>query len=193
MRHPLLVAVLIGGILAAAPLQAAFAQKAKKAAPAPEVPSLTKTYPEDLTDPLPTFAGGAEALRKFLLAHVIVPPFALTNQLAGAVDIEFVLHPDGRMDSIQVSNGACCGLDEEALRVARLTVGKWTAGKIDGTPVKTRVDLPITFRVANKNSRSIAYLAEMKAKYVSYQGSPEQAKDQQTYQEQVGKQPAPAQ
>ncbi len=187
-RPPLLTALLSCAILATAPLTAAFAQK--KGA-APEVISLTKTYPEDVTDPLPTFVGGPEALRKFLLAHVVVPPFALTNQLAAAVDIEFVLHPDGRMDSIQVSNGACCGLDEEALRVARLTVGKWTPGSINGTPVKTRVDLPIVFRVANKNSRSVAFINEMKTKYVTYQGTPEHQKDQQTYQEEVAKHATP--
>lgn len=185
MRFSCFFALLTGAALATAPLTSAFAQK--KDADAEEI-SLTKTYPEDITDPLPTFAGGPEALRKFLLAHLVVPPFAQANQLAGAVDIEFVLHPDGRMDSVRVSNGACCGLDEEALRVANLTAGKWTAGKIKSVAVKSRVDLPITFRVANKNSRSVAYYQEMKTKYTGYQGTADQQKDQQTHQEQISKQ-----
>ena len=185
MRTSLLTASLLAA-LAAAPVFSAQAQK-KPAAPAEPV-SLTKTYPEDDLDPLPEFQGGQEALRKFLAAHVVVPPFALANQLAAAVDVEFVLHPDGRVDSMRVTNGACCGLDEEALRVAALTGGKWTPGRLRGTPVKARVDLPITFRVANKSSRSVAYLNEMKTKFTAYQGTPEHQKDQQTYQEQVAKQ-----
>ncbi len=184
IRFRFFTALLAGTALTVASVVPALAQK--KALVKEEI-SLTKTYPEDITDPLPEFAGGAEALRLFLASHVVVPPFALTNLLAGAVDIEFVLHPDGRMDSIRVSNGACCGLDEEAMRVAALTAGKWTPGKLNGTPVKTRVDLPIVFRVGNKNSRSVAYMEEMKKKHVTYQTSPEYQKDQQTYQEQVAK------
>ena len=197
MRFIFLTALLAGTALAAAPLAPAVAQKLalKSTKPEPEEISLTKTYPEDITDDLPAYAGGPEVLRKFLFAHVIVPPFALANQLAGAVDVEFVLHPDGRMDSMRVSNGACCGLDEEALRVANLTIGKWSPAKINGVQVKSRVDLPITFRVANKNSRSIAYYTEMKTKYATYQSTTDQQKDQLTYQEQITKQtamPAPA-
>ncbi len=172
--------------LAIIPLAGAQAQKKAKAAPEP--PSATKTYAEDLTDPLPAFAGGPEALRKFLADHVVIPPFATNNQLAGAVDVEFILDQQGQMDSLRVSTGVCCGLDEEALRVARLTAGKWTPGQIQGIPVRSRVDLPIVFRVLNKNSRSAAYVQEMKTKFATYQTSAEYTADQQKMQEQISKQ-----
>jgi periplasmic protein TonB len=188
--HPVLIPSItrfaLAALLIAAPAAGAFAQK--KVKPAPEPPSATKTYPEDQTDPLPAFTGGPEALRKFLADHVIVPPFALNNELAGVVDIEFVLDQQGQMDSVRVSNGVGCGLDEEALRVARLTAGKWTPGQIQDVAVRTRVDLPITFRVANKNSRAAAFVAEMRVKYAAYQSTGEYQKDQQTYQAQVVKQ-----
>jgi hypothetical protein len=190
MRTRLFFALLGGVTLATAPLAPALAQK-KGATEQVEEISLTKTYIEDVTDPLPEFAGGLEVLRKFLAANVIVPPFALANELAAAVDVEFVLHPDGHMDSIRVSNGACCGLNEEAERVAGLTAGKWTPGYIKGTAVKTRVELSVVFRIANKNTRSLAYLEEMRAKYATYQQTGEYRKDQQTYQDLVTKQPKP--
>lgn len=193
MRTRSLYALLAGATLACAPLAPALAQKAPKksdAEPLEEI-SLTKTYIEDVTEPLPEFAGGQEILRRFLAAYVIVPPFALANELAAAVDVEFVLHPDGHIDSIGVSNGACCGLDEEAMRVAALTAGQWAPGRINGVAVKTRVDLPVVFRVANKNGRSVAYLEEMRAKFATYRATGEYQKDQQAYQEQVTKQPKP--
>jgi TonB family protein len=190
MKYSTLTALLVvGGALAAIAPQTASAQASAKAnAKVMAPPSLTKTYPEEETNPIPEFTGGQTALRKFLTDHVIVPPFALNNQLAGAVDVEFVLTPDGQMDSLRVTNGVCCGLDEEALRVARLTAGKWKPGQIQGTAVRTRVDLPITFRVQNKNSRSVAYVQEMKVKYTTYQGSADYAKDQKEYEEKVSKQ-----
>lgn len=191
MRYPIIAALLTGLALATAPIKPAFAQKgifAKKNTAPTEAPSLTKTYSEDLTDPLPVYAGGPDELRKFLAEHVIIPPFALANELAGGVDVEFVLRPDGQIDSVQVSHGACCGLDEEAIRVARLTAGKWTPGRIEGVPVNARVDLPVTFRVANKNSRSAAYYKEMKAKYATYLNSNDYVNDQKKYEEQIAKQ-----
>ncbi len=190
MKFSLLTAVsVVGCLLAAAAPHHTLAQTGAKAGtPVLAPPSLTKTYLEEETDPIPEFAGGQTALRKFLAEHVIVPPFALNNLLAGSVDVEFILTPDGQMDSLRVSNGVCCGLDEEALRVARLTAGKWTAGQIRGTAVRTRVDLPVTFRVQNKNSRSVAYVQEMKTKYVEYQRSADYEKDQKTQAEKASKQ-----
>ena len=38
-------------------------------------------------------------------------------------------------------------LEEEAIRVVRLTSGKWTPGEQDGQKVRVKFSLPITFRL----------------------------------------------
>lgn len=167
--------------------EAAKSKKTAKNAPA-EPPSLTKTYLEEEVEVLPQFQGGQQALLDFLAKAVIIPEFATRNLLAAAVDVGFVLTSDGQMDSVMVTNGACCGFDEEALRVAKLTAGKWTPGTIQGTAVRTRVDLPVVFRVQFKNSSSPKRMQEMAAEFEKYKRTGEYVQDQKTYEKKIAAQ-----
>lgn len=163
------------------------AQEVQKVIPVPP-PSLTKTYLEEEVEVLPEFQGGQQALLDFLAKAVIIPEFATRNLLAAAVDVEFVLTADGQMDSLRVNIGACCGFDEEALRAAKLTAGKWTPGKVQGTAVRTRVDLPVVFRVQFKNSSSPKRLQEMAAEFEKYKRTGEYVQDQKTYEKKIREQ-----
>ena len=183
---------LLAGLLLAS---AAQAQILKKPTELKEPPSPTKTYPELLVEELPRFTGGDPAikdpnvaLQEFLAKNVIIPEFAKRNLLAAAVDVGFVITADGRMDSLTVTNGACCGFDEEALRVARLTEGKWQPGKIQGQPVRVRYDMPVVFRVQNKNASSPKKIQEMAALYSNYRNSAEYTRDREAYEQKVREQ-----
>lgn len=146
-----------------------------------QAPDPNKTYSEEEVDPIPQFQGGAAAMRLFLEQKTITPQFALTNKFGGTVDVEFILMPDGRFDSLHVANPVCCGMDEEALRVVRLMEGKWVAGRLKGQPVRTRVEVNVPFKVAYQTNISLKRLAEVRKSFDAYRQTPAYEKDQEAY------------
>lgn len=70
----------------------------------------------------PELQGG---LQRFVQEKVIYPIYAQDNCIQGTVEVAFKLNKAGRITYSSVSKGIGAGLDEEALRVLRLSSGKW--------------------------------------------------------------------
>ncbi len=68
--------------------------------------------------------------------------------IEGKVFVEFVVQMDGSISDIQAIKGIGAGCDEEAISVLKSSVIKWIPGKNQGIPVKQRLALPITFKLA---------------------------------------------
>lgn len=76
-----------------------------------------------LTDDRPVFKG--KSLRTYIDNVLIYPEYSRDNCLQGTVQVSFKLDSQGRIYQSEVQKGFGTDLDIEALRVVRLTSGKW--------------------------------------------------------------------
>lgn len=104
------------------------------------------TGPYIVVEKMPEFAGGMEALTRYLRSHLRYPSAALAAQAEGRVFVSFVVQADGTIADITVPKGLGYGLDEEAQRVVR-QMPAWTPGQQSHHAVPVRFTLPITFRI----------------------------------------------
>ena len=94
----------------------------------------------------PEFEGGFTALYKFISDNLRYPD---QNCVVGTVYVGFIIDTDGNVKNVEVKRGLK-GLpqyDEEAVRVIKLTNGKWKPGLLKGKPVETRYTMPIKFKL----------------------------------------------
>jgi protein TonB len=90
------------------------------------------------------FAGGIDALRRFLQQNMVYPSVSKKMGIEGSVYVTFVVDKLGAISDIQVMRGISTDCDREAARVVGL-MPKWKPGKQDGHPVNSRFVLPIKF------------------------------------------------
>lgn len=95
----------------------------------------------------PAYRGGQEALENYITSNIVYPDAALENNTQGTVEVEFTVDENGKIkDAHTLGNRLGDGLDEEALRVVS-TMPKWTAGTVKQKTVKSKVTIPITFKI----------------------------------------------
>ncbi|PJJ48722.1 energy transducer TonB [Hymenobacter chitinivorans] len=94
---------------------------------------------------MPEFAGGINALRKYMQSNLRYPKQALANAVSGKVFVSFTVQADGSISDVQVLKGLGYGTDEEAARVVS-SMPSWTPGRQNSRPVAVRYTLPITFQ-----------------------------------------------
>jgi TonB family protein len=94
------------------------------------------------------FPGGPRGFGKFLQKKLKYPKKlqrANLNVPNLVVKVQFIVNPDRSVSDFEIIKSVGYGCDEEAIRVLKLTSGKWTPGKQDGRFVRTRFTQPITF------------------------------------------------
>ena len=106
-----------------------------------------KTGVYEMTEVRPAYPGGQTALEDYISNNVEYPQTAIDNNQQGTVNVQFTVDKNGNVSNAQVvGNKLGDGLDEEAVRVIS-KMPKWTAGTVKGKTVKTRVILPVTFKI----------------------------------------------
>lgn len=70
----------------------------------------------------PTIKNGLEA---FVRANTIYPMYALDNCIQGTIEVGFKLNKAGKVIYAAITKGIGADLDAEALRLIKLTSGKW--------------------------------------------------------------------
>lgn len=95
----------------------------------------------------PEFAGGMNALLKFLQKNLRYPTPAVNANVMGKVYMQFVVGQDGNITKVDVLKGIGFGCDEEAQRVVKL-MPKWSPGRQSGRAVAVKFTLPINFQLA---------------------------------------------
>ncbi|MBE0646478.1 MAG: energy transducer TonB [Bacteroidales bacterium] len=98
-----------------------------------------------LADVSPEFEGGDAGLYRFLGNEIRYPKEAAENGYQGRVFVNFIIMEDGSLKRIRLMYGEFESLNEEALRVVRMSDGKWKPGYQNGTPVRISYNLPIKF------------------------------------------------
>lgn len=91
----------------------------------------------------PVMKGGLEA---FVKANNIYPRYSLHHCIQGTVIISFKLNKNGEVYYSKVSSGIGTDLDDEALRLIRMSSGKWIVPQDHDTTVS--VIAPIKFSLS---------------------------------------------
>jgi len=94
----------------------------------------------------PGFPGGDEAMIKFLQKNIIYPQAAIRAEKQGKVFLEILVEKDGTISEVKVVRGIGFGLDQEAERAVR-SMPKWTPAKYNGSAVKVKMHVPISFAI----------------------------------------------
>lgn len=121
--------------------------KAKEVIAEPEPPKHeeeNKVF--DIVEQQPLFPGGPAALMKYLSENTKYPVVAQENGVQGRVTVQFVVEKDGSISDVHVLRGVDPSLDKEAVRVVK-SMPRWTPGKQNGSAVRVKYQVPVTFRL----------------------------------------------
>jgi periplasmic protein TonB len=95
-----------------------------------------------------SFRGSDDALQRFIAENITYPPMALENDMQGTINLMFVVDKQGRVKDIQIlGNKKGFGLEDEAIRVLKLTSGNWSPAKQRDKPVNMRFRIPVKFQI----------------------------------------------
>lgn len=93
----------------------------------------------------PEFKGGRDAYIRFINEKLNYPFTAVKNEIEGKVYVKFVIEKDGTLKEAFPLKRVSPELDAEALRVVKLSNGKWKPGKNRGIEVRVTFTQPIVF------------------------------------------------
>lgn len=97
----------------------------------------------------PSFKGGSQGLRNFINENLIYPDYSRNNCIQGTIEVSFRLGATGIVRHARVSRGFGIDLDDEALRLIRLTSGNWKIS--DDYDTTSTITVPINFSLSNLN------------------------------------------
>ena len=122
--------------------------KAKDEIAAPEPPKhvVEETKIFTVVEQMPLFPGGDAALMGYLRDNIHYPTVAAENGVQGRVVVGFVVERDGSITDVNVLRSVDPSLDREAVRVVK-SMPKWTPGKQNGSAVRVKYQVPVTFRL----------------------------------------------
>ena len=121
-------------------------QEIKEASPTKnsKISKSDKVY--DVVEQMPSFPGGPSALMEYLHDHVKYPVVAQENGVQGRVVVSFIVERDGSITDVRVVRSVDPSLDREAQRVVS-SMPRWTPGKQNGSAVRVKYNVPVSFRL----------------------------------------------
>lgn len=100
---------------------------------------------QDNNETRPTFrGGGADEFAIWVNKHLRYPRIAKENGVQGRVITQFTVDDEGRMTNVRVLRGVDESLDQEAIRVIRMSP-RWEPAMQDGKPVSVTFTFPVIF------------------------------------------------
>lgn len=102
--------------------------------------------PTNFAEVMPSFPGGPDALRKFLVKN-LVNPDQMENGGEVSVKIRFVVGYDGKLKSFETVEDGGTVFNEEVIRVLK-KMPQWIPGKTKGENVSVYYTLPVKFTPA---------------------------------------------
>jgi TonB family protein len=111
-----------------------------------------KTLNYDDMEKLPEFNGGVKDFGSFLGKSLRYPPKARDNNIQGRVYLSFVVDKEGDLQDLKVMRGVDEELDNEALRVMKMSP-KWNPGTKRGKPVRVSYTIPVFFQLQSSEPR----------------------------------------
>lgn len=96
---------------------------------------------------MPTFKSGVDELLGFIHKNIKYPTTAQENGTQGRVIVQFIINTDGSLSDAKIVRGVDPYLDKEALRLISI-MPKWNPATLeDGTVVRCKYTLPVTFKL----------------------------------------------
>ena len=120
--------------------------KAKEVIAQPEPPKEEEAKVFDVVEQMPSFPGGPSALFEYLSKNIKYPVVAEENGIQGRVIVTFVVEKDGSITDVRVVKSVDPSLDKEAQRVVK-SMPRWIPGKQNGSAVRVKYTVPVTFRL----------------------------------------------
>lgn len=93
----------------------------------------------------------AHFLQSWVYKYLKYPQSAVDEGVRGTVAVSFIVEKDGTLSNAQIEKSVDPRLDEEVLRVINVSP-KWIPGQIKGKKVRTRIVLPVEFRLSTGKS-----------------------------------------
>jgi len=98
-----------------------------------------------MVEQMPEYVGGQSALEAFLKSSLVYPVTAYNSGISGIVYVSFVVDEKGKVTNVKILRGIDALCDNEAIRVIKLTTGKWKPGTQRGKPGKVQMNIPVKF------------------------------------------------
>ncbi|WP_374166200.1 TonB family protein [Arcticibacter sp. MXS-1] len=87
-------------------------------------------------------------MQTFISQNLIYPGYSRQNCIQGTIEVSFRLGTNGQVYGSRVEKGLGVDLDDEALRIVRLSSGKWLVpAGFDTTSIMT---MPVTFSLSDR-------------------------------------------
>lgn len=99
-----------------------------------------------LVEDLPQYPGGAVEFMKWLTKNLQYPKLAQARKTQGKVIAHFYVEKDGSITGLKIAQSLSKECDREALRVLGM-MPKWQPGVQNGKPCRTKVSIPIVFKL----------------------------------------------
>ena len=101
-------------------------------------------------DKEPEFPGGESALSTYINKNLTYPQTAIDNGTSGTVHVSFIVDEHGKVMDPRAMDGQNLGDDlvKQTLTVFN-NMPTWTPGMVHGKKVKTRLEVPVTFELAD--------------------------------------------
>ena len=102
-----------------------------------------------IVEEMPKFPGGEAELFHYISKNIHYPQEAKEKGIQGRVFIGFVIEKDGSVSNKRNLRGVDSELDAEAIRVVK-SMPKWKPGKHNGEFVRVSYQIPILFKLEDK-------------------------------------------
>lgn len=98
----------------------------------------------------PEFPGGESALSAYINKNLTYPQAAVDNGTSGTIHVSFIVDEHGKVMDPMAMDGKNLGDDmvSQTLKVFN-SMPAWTPGMVHGKKVKTRLEIPVTFQLAD--------------------------------------------
>lgn len=99
-----------------------------------------------LVEDLPQYPGGAVELMKWLTKNLRYPKLAQVRKTEGKVIANFYVEKDGSITGLKIVQSLSRECDKEVLRILGM-MPNWQPGVQNGRPCRTKVSIPIVFKL----------------------------------------------
>lgn len=99
----------------------------------------------------PQFPGGKDALSNYINNNLAYSQALVDSGINGTIHVTFIVDEHGKVLNPKIADSKILneGLNEETLKMFN-NMPSWTPGSVKGKNVKTRMQLPVTFQVEDK-------------------------------------------